>query len=111
MLCYCNSLDAAGSCAFSPLALICRLLSFYGLEEAHGRPFMELFFLFSFCRFFKHRCWCQLVTIIVFRDRLNNQHVKKQEPAKSSVPSVRGVQSGNAGKNYNDRSFLTKCVA
>ena len=47
MLFYCESLDAAGSCLFSPLAIICRLPSFYGVVEADGRPFMELFFLFS----------------------------------------------------------------
>ena len=67
---------------------------------------MELFFLFSFCIFFKHLCWCQLVTILVFRDCLNKQHVKITGTRKcSSVPSVRGVQSGDAGKSYSDRSL------
>ena len=51
MLCYCKSLDAAGSCVCSPLALICRFPSFYGLVEADGRPFMELFSCFHFVDF------------------------------------------------------------
>ena len=51
MLCYCKSLNAGDSGMFSPLALICRLPSFYGLVEIDERPFVELFFLFSFCSF------------------------------------------------------------
>ena len=74
MLGYCKSLNAGDSCMFSPLAIICRLPSFYSLVETDGRPFVELFFLFSFCSFFNHLC-CLLVTILVFRKCLN-QHVK-----------------------------------
>ena len=43
MLCYCKSLGAAGSCECWPKVIACRLPIFYGLVEADGRSFVELF--------------------------------------------------------------------
>ena len=87
---YCKSLNAGDTCMLPPLALICRLPSFYGLVETDGRPFVELFFLFLFCSFFNH-LFCLLVTILVFRIRLN-PHVKTTGTRKKlcSIGSRRG---------------------
>ena len=86
MLCYCKSLNAGDTCTFSPLALICRLPSFYGLVETDGRPFVELCFMFSICSFFNHLC-CLLVTILCL-----NQHAKITGTRKKlcSIGSRRG---------------------